>query len=65
MKAKPRILTKGNDSISFTIYRKRKWAEITYYYSYSGGSEETITCGLPDADERYEDAIKNGYKVAF
>jgi hypothetical protein len=64
MKAKTQILIKGDDSISFTIYRKRKWAEITYFYSW-GNTEETITCGLPDADERYEDAIKNGYEVAF
>ncbi len=65
MKARTNILVKGNDSISFTIYRKRKWAEITYYYAYGKGSKETVTCSLPDADERYEDAIKNGYKVGY
>ena len=65
MIAKTNILVKGNDSISFTIYRKRKWAEITYYYAFGKCSEETITCSLPDADERYEDAIQNGYKVGY
>jgi hypothetical protein len=64
MKARTNILVKGNDSISFTIYRKKKWAEITYYYEYND-AKETITCSIPDADERYEDAIKNGYEVAY
>ena len=40
-------------------------AEITYYYAYGGGSEETVTCSVHDADERYESAIKSGYKVAY
>ena len=65
MKAKTEILINGDDSISFTIYRKKHMAEITYYYAYGGGSEETVTCSVHDADERYESAIKSGYKVAY
>ncbi len=61
MKAKNKTLVNGKDWIKFKIDRKRRWAEITYHYQY-GNSDETISCGLPDADERYDDAIANGYK---
>ena len=62
MKAKTEILIKDNDSIRFKIHRKKNWAEITYYYAWEKGSEETISCSVNDADERYEEAIKSGYE---
>ncbi len=63
-KAKSNILKKGNDSISFSVNRSKKVAHIGYYYEYDKHKEDVI-CSLPDADDRYESAIKAGYKVAF
>ena len=60
-KAKTKTLVNGYDWIKFKIMRKKHSAEITYYYKY-GNSTEVVSCGIPDADERYEDAIANGYK---
>ena len=63
-KAKSNILKKGDDSISFSVQRRKKEAHIKYYYEYDKHKEDVI-CSLSDADDRYESAIKAGYKVAF
>tara|TARA_B100000212_G_scaffold82959_1_gene59939 strand:+ start:2495 stop:2695 length:201 start_codon:yes stop_codon:yes gene_type:complete len=63
-KAQSNILKKGEDSISFSVQKRKKVAHIRYYYVYDGHKEDVI-CSLSDADERYENAIKAGYKVAF
>ena len=64
MKAKSCFLVNlSGDSITFVIHKsKKKLAEISYYYVY-GNSTELVTCSPADADETYEDAIKNGYKT--
>ena len=63
-KAQSNILKKGEDSISFSVQKRKKVANISYYYVYEVHKEDVI-CSLSDADERYENAIKAGYKVAF
>jgi hypothetical protein len=39
-------------------------ATVTYYYTWNS-TEEIIDCTLLEADERYEQALKNGYKIGF
>lgn len=64
-KVKNQILINGNDdSIAFEINRRKKWATVTYYYKWNG-TEEMIDCTLLEADERYEQALKSGYKIGF
>mgnify|MGYP001202810668 CR=1 FL=1 len=62
MPAKNKKLMNANrDRITFIVNKKQKFAKINYYYTFNK-TRETITCSIPDADERYDDAIKNGYK---
>lgn len=53
---------KTGDSISFRINNKRKTASIRYYYKW-GNTKEHITCSIHDADERFDSAVKAGYKI--
>jgi len=64
-KVKSQILINDNDdSIAFEVNRRKKWATVTYYYTWNS-TEEIIDCTLLEADERYEQALKNGYKIGF
>jgi len=58
------LINDTNDSIAFEINKRKKWAIVTYYYSWNG-TEEVIECTLLEADERYEQALSNGYKIGF
>ena len=64
-KVKNQILINGNDdSIAFEINRRKNWAIVTYYYKWNS-TEEIIDCTLLEADERYKQALKSGYKIGF
>jgi len=64
MSAKNHILTRGGDSIAFSVRKSKNIAEIDYYVDYKLVGE-TVVCDILEADDRYDNAIKNGYKVAF
>ena len=64
MSAKNNILVKGGDSIAFSVRRSKNLVEIDYYIGWNVKGE-TVVCDISEADERYDNAIKNGYKVAF
>lgn len=52
-------LVKGKDTIQFVL--NEETAYITYYYVYNDFTEE-LTCSVNDANDRFENAIKAGYK---
>lgn len=52
-------LVKGKDTIQFVL--KEETAHITYYYVYNDFTEK-LTCSVNDANDRFENAIKAGYK---
>ena len=64
MSAKNQVLTRGGDSIAFSVRKSKNIAEIDYYVDYKLVGE-TVVCDISEADDRYDEAIKNGYKVAF
>lgn len=60
------VMKKGNDSIAFKL-SKDFFQEVTYYFGtdWKDPYEETRQCNIKEAQERYEKALRNGYKVVF
>jgi hypothetical protein len=55
-------MQRGNDTISFNINTTQHLSTVTYFFGFDGFSE-TKTCNINEAQDRYNKAIKNGYKI--
>lgn len=60
------VLRRGNDSISIKLSQDF-FHEVTYYFAseWIEPYEETRSCNIKEAQQRYEKALKDGYKVIF
>ena len=63
MLAKNNVLTKGKDSIAFSIYRSKDKAIIAYIKDYK--LEEEVVVNLAKVDEYWLQAVQEGYEVKF
>ena len=60
------VMKKGNDSIAFNL-TEEYFQQVTYYFGtdWKEPYEETRNCNIKEAQERYERALRNGFKVVF
>ncbi len=56
------VMQRGNDTISFNINTNQHLSTVTYFFGFDGFSE-TKTCNMNEAQDRYNKAVKNGYKI--
>ena len=56
------VMQRGEDSISFNINTTQHLSTVTYFFGFDGFSE-TKTCNMNEAQDRYNKAVKNGYKI--
>ena len=57
------ILKRGEDSIAFSVRRKKQIAEIDFYLDWE--LIKQIAVPVDEADEIYYNSLLNGYEEAF